>query len=60
MAVPPLPPPAPPQASTQHRLKRYHSQSYGNGSRCDLTGSPREAEGRVSTQQMGGGGMGTT
>lgn len=52
----PLDPPQnlfpPPQASKQHRLKRYHSQSYVNGSRCDLTGRPREAEVRV----RGGGG----
>lgn len=36
------------QASKQHRLKRYHSQTYGNGSKCDLNGRPREAEVRVS------------
>lgn len=35
------------QASKQHRLKRYHSQTYGNGSKCDLNGRPREAEVRV-------------
>ncbi|XP_008947504.1 PREDICTED: protein OS-9, partial [Merops nubicus] len=29
------------KASKQHRLKRYHSQSYVNGSRCDLTGRAR-------------------
>ncbi|XP_015742418.1 protein OS-9 [Coturnix japonica] len=39
------------QASTQHRLKRYHSQSYGNGSRCDLTGAPREAEVRFVCEE---------
>lgn len=44
----PIPLSRPPrQASKQHRLKRYHSQSYGNGSRCDLTGRAREAEVRV-------------
>ncbi|XP_007516736.1 protein OS-9 isoform X5 [Erinaceus europaeus] len=32
------------KASKQHRLKRYHSQTYGNGSKCDLNGKPREAE----------------
>ncbi|XP_015338572.1 protein OS-9 isoform X1 [Marmota marmota marmota] len=32
------------KASKQHRLKRYHSQTYGNGSKCDLNGRPREAE----------------
>ncbi|RMC22577.1 hypothetical protein DUI87_00415 [Hirundo rustica rustica] len=30
--------------SKQHQLRRYHSQSYVNGSRCDLTGRRREAE----------------
>lgn len=35
------------QASKQHRLKRYHSQTYGNGSKCDLNGNPRETEVRV-------------
>lgn len=35
------------QASKQHRLKRYHSQTYVNGSKCDLNGNPREAEVRV-------------
>lgn len=42
--------PPSPQASKQHRLKRYHSQSYVNGSRCDLTGRAREAEVRVRPQ----------
>ncbi|XP_072173495.1 uncharacterized protein [Diadema setosum] len=28
----------------RHRLNRYHSHRYGNGSKCDLTGKPREAE----------------
>ncbi|XP_072511309.1 protein OS-9 isoform X6 [Notamacropus eugenii] len=32
------------KASKQHRLKRYHSQHYGNGSKCDLNGRPRETE----------------
>lgn len=32
------------KASKQHRLKRYHSQTYVNGSKCDLNGRPREAE----------------
>lgn len=35
------------QASKQHRLKRYHSQTYVNGSKCDLNGNPRETEVRV-------------
>ncbi|NWY98318.1 OS9 protein, partial [Loxia curvirostra] len=37
------------KASKQHQLRRYHSQSYVNGSRCDLTGRAREAEVRVRT-----------
>ncbi|XP_061894297.1 protein OS-9 isoform X1 [Entelurus aequoreus] len=32
------------KASKQHRLKRYHSQTYVNGSKCDINGNPREAE----------------
>ncbi|XP_071499732.1 uncharacterized protein [Diadema antillarum] len=28
----------------RHRLNRYHSHRYGNGSKCDLTGKPREVE----------------
>ncbi|XP_061746298.1 protein OS-9 isoform X5 [Nerophis ophidion] len=32
------------KASKQHRLKRYHSQTYINGSKCDINGNPREAE----------------
>lgn len=48
----PLPPAwCPPQASKQHRLKRYHSQTYVNGSKCDLNGRPREAEVRVSPER---------
>lgn len=35
------------KASKQHRLKRYHSQTYINGSKCDLDGNPRETEVRV-------------
>lgn len=35
------------QASKQHRLKRYHSQAYVNGSKCDINGNPRETEVRV-------------
>lgn len=35
------------KASKQHRLKRYHSQRYVNGSKCDLNGNPRETEVRV-------------
>ncbi|NWH63855.1 OS9 protein, partial [Geococcyx californianus] len=39
------------KASKQHRLKRYHSQSYVNGSRCDLTGRAREAEVRFLCEE---------
>uniref|UniRef100_A0A8C3BNM6 Endoplasmic reticulum lectin n=1 Tax=Cairina moschata TaxID=8855 RepID=A0A8C3BNM6_CAIMO len=42
------------KASKQHRLKRYHSQSYVNGSRCDLTGRPREAEVRFLCEEGAG------
>ncbi|XP_041458370.1 protein OS-9-like isoform X1 [Lytechinus variegatus] len=31
-------------AAKRHRLNRYHSHRYVNGSNCDLTGKPREAE----------------
>ncbi|NXK01437.1 OS9 protein, partial [Corythaixoides concolor] len=43
-----------PRASKQHRLKRYHSQSYVNGSRCDLTGRAREAEVRFLCEEGAG------
>ncbi|XP_009992254.1 PREDICTED: protein OS-9, partial [Chaetura pelagica] len=45
------------EASKQHRLRRYHSQTYVNGSRCDLTGRAREAEVRaeeLSPKAVGG------
>lgn len=42
------------KASKQHRLKRYHSQSYGNGSKCDLNGRPREAEVRFLCDEGAG------
>ncbi|KAG8514158.1 Protein OS-9 [Galemys pyrenaicus] len=42
------------KASKQHRLKRYHSQSYGNGSKCDLNGKPREAEVRFLCDEGAG------
>nr|XP_057910288.1 protein OS-9 isoform X2 [Doryrhamphus excisus] len=32
------------KAAKQHRLKRYHSHTYVNGSKCDVSGNPREAE----------------
>ncbi|XP_006859552.1 PREDICTED: protein OS-9 isoform X2 [Chrysochloris asiatica] len=42
------------KASKQHRLKRYHSQIYGNGSKCDLNGRPREAEVRFLCDEGAG------
>ncbi|KAM7007042.1 protein OS-9 isoform 1-T1 [Tautogolabrus adspersus] len=39
------------KASKQHRLKRYHSQSYVNGSKCDLNGNPRETEVRFVCEE---------
>ncbi|TKS71614.1 Protein OS-9 [Collichthys lucidus] len=42
------------KASKQHRLKRYHSQSYVNGSKCDLNGSPRETEVRFVCEEGSG------
>ncbi|XP_010879939.1 protein OS-9 isoform X2 [Esox lucius] len=40
------------KASKQHRMKRYHSQSYVNGSKCDLNGSPRETEVRFVCEEV--------
>ncbi|KAK2510484.1 hypothetical protein Q9233_017709 [Columba guinea] len=42
------------KATKQHQLKRYHSQSYVNGSRCDLTGRAREAEVRFLCEEGAG------
>ncbi|KAJ8260149.1 hypothetical protein GJAV_G00177640 [Gymnothorax javanicus] len=42
------------KASKQHRLKRYHSQSYVNGSKCDLNGKPRETEVRFLCEEGAG------
>ncbi|XP_037345898.2 protein OS-9 isoform X3 [Pungitius pungitius] len=39
------------KASKQHRLKRYHSQTYVNGSKCDLNGTPRETEVRFVCEE---------
>uniref|UniRef100_A0A3P8USQ6 Endoplasmic reticulum lectin n=2 Tax=Cynoglossus semilaevis TaxID=244447 RepID=A0A3P8USQ6_CYNSE len=39
------------KASKQHRLKRYHSQRYVNGSKCDLNGNPRETEVRFVCEE---------
>ncbi|XP_059575267.1 protein OS-9 isoform X2 [Alligator mississippiensis] len=42
------------KASKQHRLKRYHSQTYVNGSKCDLNGRAREAEVRFLCEEGSG------
>nr|XP_015815229.2 protein OS-9 isoform X1 [Nothobranchius furzeri] len=39
------------KASKQHKLKRYHSQTYVNGSKCDLNGEPRETEVRFVCEE---------
>ncbi|XP_017575747.1 protein OS-9 isoform X3 [Pygocentrus nattereri] len=39
------------KATKQHKLKRYHSQFYVNGSKCDLNGSPRESEVRFVCEE---------
>ncbi|XP_027857888.1 protein OS-9 isoform X3 [Xiphophorus couchianus] len=39
------------KASKQHKLKRYHSQTYVNGSKCDLNGNPRETEVRFVCEE---------
>ncbi|RVE73191.1 hypothetical protein OJAV_G00048580 [Oryzias javanicus] len=39
------------KASKQHKLKRHHSQTYVNGSKCDLNGNPREAEVRFVCEE---------
>ncbi|KAI4891939.1 hypothetical protein NFI96_021911, partial [Prochilodus magdalenae] len=39
------------KATKQHKLKRYHSQTYVNGSKCDLNGSPRESEVRFVCEE---------
>ncbi|XP_055068921.2 protein OS-9 isoform X3 [Misgurnus anguillicaudatus] len=39
------------KASKHHKLKRYHSQSYVNGSKCDLNGNPRETEVRFLCEE---------
>ncbi|XP_041946033.1 protein OS-9 isoform X2 [Alosa sapidissima] len=39
------------KASKQHRLRRYHSQAYTNGSKCDLNGNPRETEVRFACEE---------
>ncbi|KAL7407115.1 hypothetical protein ABVT39_003337 [Epinephelus coioides] len=42
------------KASKKHRLKRYHSQTYVNGSKCDLNGNPRETEVRFVCEEGSG------
>ncbi|XP_030052450.1 protein OS-9 isoform X2 [Microcaecilia unicolor] len=42
------------KASKHHRLKRYHSQMYINGSRCDLNGHSRETEVRFMCEEGSG------
>nr|XP_043880701.1 protein OS-9 isoform X2 [Solea senegalensis] len=42
------------KASKHHRLKRYHSQTYVNGSKCDLNGHPRETEVRFVCEEGSG------
>ncbi|XP_077430090.1 protein OS-9 isoform X3 [Vanacampus margaritifer] len=42
------------KASKQHRLKRFHSQTYVNGSKCDISGNPREAEVRFVCEDGSG------
>ncbi|KAE8626695.1 hypothetical protein XENTR_v10006712 [Xenopus tropicalis] len=39
------------KASKHHRLKRYHSQMYVNGSKCDLNGKSRETEVRFMCEE---------
>ncbi|XP_017271418.1 protein OS-9 isoform X1 [Kryptolebias marmoratus] len=39
------------KASKQHKLKRYHSQTFVNGSKCDLNGNPRETEVRFVCEE---------
>lgn len=40
--------------SSENRQKRYHSQYYNNGSKCDLTGQPRNAEIRFYCEEDSG------
>ncbi|XP_061687865.1 protein OS-9 isoform X2 [Syngnathoides biaculeatus] len=42
------------KASKHHRLKRFHSQTYVNGSKCDINGNPREAEVRFVCEDGSG------
>lgn len=42
------------KASKHHKLKRYHSQTYVNGSKCDLNGKSRETEVRFMCEEGSG------
>ncbi|XP_077583018.1 protein OS-9 isoform X1 [Stigmatopora nigra] len=42
------------KTSKQHKLKRFHSQTYVNGSKCDINGNPREAEVRFVCEDGSG------
>ncbi|XP_063808386.1 protein OS-9 isoform X2 [Pseudophryne corroboree] len=42
------------KASKHHKLKRYHSQMYVNGSKCDLNGKLRETEVRFMCEEGSG------
>ncbi|KAG9491598.1 hypothetical protein GDO78_000225 [Eleutherodactylus coqui] len=42
------------KASKHHRLKRYHSQMFVNGSKCDLNGKLRETEVRFVCEEGSG------
>ncbi|XP_068123521.1 protein OS-9 isoform X2 [Hyperolius riggenbachi] len=42
------------KASKHHKLKRYHSQMYVNGSKCDLNGKSRETEVRFVCEEGSG------
>lgn len=42
------------KASKHHKLKRYHSQMYVNGSKCDLNGKLRETEVRFVCEEGSG------
>ncbi|KAM9813811.1 protein OS-9 [Neosynchiropus ocellatus] len=39
------------KSSKQHKLRRYHSQTYVNGSKCDINGKPRETEVRFMCEE---------
>ncbi|XP_064595061.1 protein OS-9-like [Liolophura sinensis] len=41
-------------SKNKNRLNRYHSQHYGNGSKCDLTQEPRKTEVRFLCEEGSG------